>query len=122
MHSLNRTYSLTRTTRHLIVAACAVFLLGAQQAALVHLIGHFSAAAKAVTPPGNGEGSGSPSNLAHVCTTCLAYTAMAAAAPLPVPLPVYLPVLAATLVQAEFSSVAFNRTLPYAARAPPVTL
>jgi len=118
MHTM--TYPLTRTARHLIVALCALLLLGAQQAALVHQVGHFSAATNAVTPPVN-EG-GSSSNLSHVCTTCLAFTALAAVAPLPAQWLANFSAFTETPVRVEFPRTRHTRTQPYAARAPPLSL
>ncbi|MDD5176598.1 MAG: hypothetical protein PHQ05_09280 [Sterolibacterium sp.] len=108
--------------RQLIVLLCALLLLVAQQAAFVHLIGHFSFAAESVTQQGNEDNHGSESNLAHGCTTCLAFTALAAAAPLLAQLPAMLSALAETPLRAEFPWVHSSSLLPYAARAPPIVL
>lgn len=109
-------------TRQLIVALCALFLIGAQQAAFAHLIDHFSLAAKAVTQPGNEGGHGAPSSLSHVCTTCLAFAALAAAAPPSAQLPVVAAVLTEPPHPAEFPHALSSARLPYAARAPPALL
>lgn len=108
--------------RQLIVLLCALLLLGAQQAAFAHLIGHFSFVAKSVTQPGNENGHGSEASLTHVCTACLAFTALAAAASLPAQLPAVPPALAETPVRAGFSRIPAPDLLPYAARAPPFQL
>jgi len=108
--------------RQLILLLCALFLLGAQQAAFAHLIGHFSFAAESVTQPGNENGNGSAPSLSHVCTTCLAFTALAAAVPPLAQFPAVPLALAETPVRAEFPRVPTPGVLPYAARAPPFPL
>lgn len=117
MHSLTKP-----RPRQLLVLLCALLLLCAQQAAFTHLIGHFSFAADAVMLQGNQDGHSSESSLAHGCTTCLAFTALAAAAPLLAQLPAMLPALATTTLRAEFPRVLSSGLLPYAARAPPAIL
>ena len=117
MHSVTKTLP-----RQLIVLFCAVLLLCAQQAAFVHLLGHFSAAPAAVAQQGEADDHGSAAGLAHECTTCLAFTALAAAAPLLAQAPALLSVLAQTLPSTEIFRVSFPSFLPYAARAPPLTL
>ncbi len=108
--------------RQLILLLCALFLLGAQQAAFAHLIGHFGFAAESVTQPGNEDGPGSLPSLSHVCTTCLAFTALAAAAPPLAQFPAVPSALAETPVRTEFLRVPAPGVLPYAARAPPSPL
>jgi len=122
MHPINQI-----RTRQLIVALCALFLLGTQQAAFVHLLGHFRFAAATATQPGNqlghgASGHGASSNLPDVCATCLAFTALAAAAPLPVQFAALAAALAAAPVLAAFSHAPAQGRLPYAARAPPQLL
>lgn len=108
--------------RQLILLLCALFLLGAQQAAFAHLLGHFGIAAESVMQPGNEDGTGSLPSLSHVCTTCLAFTALAAAVPPLARLPALPLALAETPVRAEFPRVPAPGVLPYAARAPPFPL
>ena len=108
--------------RQLIVLLCALLLIVAQQAAFVHPIGHFSFVAESVTQQGHADDRGSESSLGHGCTTCLAFTALAAVAPLLAQLPAMLPALAETTLCAEFPRVPCSGLLAYAARAPPFLL
>ncbi|MCX7168736.1 MAG: hypothetical protein NTY41_00195 [Proteobacteria bacterium] len=99
-----------------------MLLIVAQQAAFVHPIGHFSFVAESVTQQGSEDDQGSGSSLAHGCTTCLAFNALAAAAPLLAVLPTMLPALAETTLRAEFPKIPSSGLLAYAARAPPLPL
>lgn len=71
-----------RTRRHpLIVLLCAVFLLGAQQAAYAHFLGHLGIAAETTASDGGDNEHGAATTLSHVCTTCAAFSALGGAAP-----------------------------------------
>ena len=58
----------------------ALLLLGSQQAAFAHLISHLAATTESVaTQEDNGHGAAL--TLSHVCTTCIAFTALASGGP-----------------------------------------
>jgi hypothetical protein len=99
----------------------ALLLLGGQQAAFAHLVGHGGVAAVAVAQSGD-EDHGAAVSLSHVCTTCLGVAALAGAAP-----PSSLPRLPALAGSVRVSSpAAADRPaptyLPYLARGPPAAL
>lgn len=71
-----------RNRRHpLIVLLCALFLLGAQQAAYAHFLGHLGIAAETTASDGGDKEHGAATTLSHVCTTCAAFSAIDGAAP-----------------------------------------
>lgn len=109
--------------RPLIAVILSLPLLGAQQAAFAHMIGHIGGASAAVTTVDHDEqGHGEALNLSHVCTTCVSAAGLAAGAPLGVP-----PRLTfdgtfaapATATSKDFAATVVRR---YLARAPPTAL
>jgi len=68
----------------LLVLALALLLVGGQQAALAHMIGHIadlgSAQAEVVAQQGDDE-HGAALSLSHVCTTCIALDTFSAPPP-----------------------------------------
>ncbi len=108
----------------LLVFSFALLLLGGQQAALTHMVGHLASAGAGAAHAGAQQGDtdhGTALTLSHVCTTCMALDSFAA------PLP-SLPRLAfaegALAVPPAPTFAAFFAAPPrrYAARAPPVFL
>jgi hypothetical protein len=109
--------------RPFIAVLLSLLLLGAQQVAFAHMIGHIGAASAAVTTAGHGDdGHGEALNLSHVCTTCVSAAGLAAAAPLGVPPGLTFDgVVVAPMAVAELA-VAVAASLRYLARAPPAVL
>lgn len=112
-----------RTRLHpLIAILCALLLLGAQQAAYAHFIGHLGNQAETVALEGGDADHGAASSLSHVCTTCAAFAVLDAAPPAAeVPLP------ATTAAMADLPAIAAadlpaRTRAPYAPRAPPTVL
>lgn len=115
MRVLFRRYAVT------LVTLCALFLLGAQQAAFVHLLSHLGSRAESAVQPRDGGSHGTAPDLSHVCTLCAAFAALDAA-PLSLSLPLAetrlpneTPRHAALVLPARFSG-------QYRARAPPILL
>ena len=68
--------------RPFIALLLSLLLLGAQQVAFAHMIGHIGSVGAAVTTvDGGDEGHGEALTLSHVCTTCVSASGLAAAAP-----------------------------------------
>lgn len=110
-----------RSLSPLFALLLALLLLGGQQAAVAHLIGHAGVAAATVVQGGD-EGHEAALSLSHVCTTCLGAAALTGAAP-PSSLP-QLPVLASR-VRGPALAVALRPAPsfpPYLARGPPAFL
>lgn len=110
---LSRRYAVT------LVMLCALFLLGAQHAAFVHLLGHLGSRAESVAQPHDGGSHGKAPDIS--CTICAAFAALDAA-PLSLSLPLAATQLpdetprhAALAPPARFSG-------QYSARAPPIPL
>jgi len=106
----------------LIAILCALFLLGAQQAAYAHFVGHLGIAAEIEAKDGGDSEHGTATTLSHVCTTCAAFTALDA--PLRPTPPGF---LAAPAVSVAYGQAAVRRWTataapPYGARAPPAIL
>lgn len=112
-----------RPIRHpLLVLLCALCLLGAQQAAYAHFLGHLGVAAETAARADGDAEHGAAATLSHVCTTCAAFTATGAAPP---PSPPALPGIHA--VEAAIAAPLVGRlaavaTPPCGARAPPAVL
>ncbi len=113
-----------RLRQPLIAFLLALLLLGAQQAAVAHLVGHAAGPGSAVPgladpPGGEGDGSDHGAGLAQLCTTCLAFAALDGAAAAPV----HLLDLAAAQSAAPGHPAAEPPSLPHRlahrARAPP---
>lgn len=106
----------------LLILALALLLVGGQQAALAHMVGHVadlgSAQAEVVAQQGDDE-HGAALTLSHSCTTCIALDTFSAPPPA-------LPRLAfaegATAVPPAptFAAPRAAPPRPYAARAPPL--
>lgn len=113
MKALSRRYAVT------LVMLSALFLLGAQQAAFVHLLSHLGSRAEAAAQPQEGGSHGTVPDLS--CTLCAAFAALDAAplsTSLPLvamPLPNETPRHAALTPPTRFSG-------QYRARAPPILL
>lgn len=109
--------------RRFLPVLLSLLLLGAQQVALAHMIGHIGPASGSITTLHEEDvGHGEALTLSHVCTTCVSAAGFAAAAPLGVSpqLTFDAAVEAPSLVaRSEVSAAA---TLPYLARAPPAVL
>jgi hypothetical protein len=109
--------------RPLVAVLLSLQLLGAQQAAFAHMIGHIGAVGAVVTTvDGDDEGHGEALTLSHVCTTCVSASGLASAAPPGVP-----PRLTFDgVVEAPFAVTnlvaAVAVPLRYLARAPPAAL
>jgi hypothetical protein len=71
-----------RSLRPLVAVLLSLLLLGAQQAAFAHLVGHLSRSTVSFVG-GDESGHAAAETLAHVCTSCVAAAALAGAAPLP---------------------------------------
>jgi len=111
-----------RLTRQVILTLCALFLLGAQQVAFSHLIGHLGLTATAAAQPADAAGDAVALSLSHLCTSCLAISALAAGAPLPVSLPAIAAAVAGLFGNLERPGLPVSTASPYAARAPPYSL
>lgn len=111
-----------RLTRQIILTLCALVLLGAQQAAFSHLIGHLGLAATTVAQPVDAAGDAVALGLSHLCSSCLAISALAAGAPLPLSLPALAAVISGVSSGIEISGLPVPTAPPYAARAPPYSL
>jgi hypothetical protein len=113
--------------RSLIAVLLSLVLLGAQQMAFAHMIGHLSgavgAAATATTATmGDDAGHGDALGLSHACTTCVGVSALNGAAPLGTPAPLALDNAIAAPVSADGPRVAAGVSHLYHARAPPLGL
>lgn len=109
--------------RPFIAVLLSLLLLGAQQVAFAHMIGHIGSVGVAVTTvDGDDEGHGEALTLSHVCTTCVSASGLASAAPFGVPPGLtFDAVVAAPMVVTDFA-VAVAVALHYFARAPPALL
>jgi hypothetical protein len=108
----------------LLILALALLLVGGQQAALAHMLGHamdeVGKASRVIVQQGDDD-HGSALTLSHVCTTCLALDFFAA--PPPAPLRPAFAEGAATVPPAPtFSAHCLTPPRRYAARAPPAPL
>lgn len=64
-----------RFHRPLFALLFSLLLIGSQQAALAHMIGHLGGRAEAVISQEEG-GHGAALSLSHTCTTCIAFAAL----------------------------------------------
>jgi hypothetical protein len=73
--------------RPFLAVLLSLLLLGAQQGAFAHMIGHLGAGADAAAPVADhgDKDHGKALSLSHVCTTCVSLAGLAGAAPPPVP-------------------------------------
>lgn len=113
-----------RATRPFIALIASLLLVFAQQAAVAHMIGHGLGhrGVEAQNSIKQGEGNhGAALTLSHVCTTCIAFSALDAFVP-----SVDLPTLPTLAVQALFIAIALayfsQRPITARARAPPPSL
>lgn len=106
----------------LIALLCALLLLGAQQAAYAHFIGHIGNQAETAMQEGGDADHGAASSLSHVCTTCASFAALDAAPPVvAAAIPATTATVAVTPAPAS-PAIPARPALPYAARAPPAVL
>lgn len=111
MRLLSRRFAIT------IVMLSALFLLGVQQAAFVHLLGHLGPRAESDTKP-----QGSHGKVPDLpCSTCAAFATLDAA-PLPLGLPLAAMPLSHEAPQHAIITLAPRLSVPYLARAPPILL
>ena len=104
----------------LIALLCALCLLGAQQVANAHFIGHFQASAKtaALQPSGGDETPAAE----RICVTCAAFAALSSAPPSDVPVVAAMRAAYACPATAAHHFTPAPAAPPYASRAPPVVL
>ncbi len=101
----------------------SLLLLGAQQGAFAHMIGHVGGAATTIVVADHGdEGHGEALSLSHVCTTCVSLAALAGVAPGPAPLAFHAAALAAPPLPPPPPACSGAVFSPYRARAPPAVL
>ncbi|OHC64993.1 MAG: hypothetical protein A2045_12745 [Rhodocyclales bacterium GWA2_65_20] len=114
-----------RRLRHpLFALLLSLLLVGGQQAALAHMLGHAAGAAAARGASGiaqqEGADHGAALTLSHVCTTCIAVAGVAAAPPAAF-LAVAMPVApTAALVPAVPPAPTFGFCAAFRSRAPPL--
>lgn len=109
--------------RPLIAVLLSLLLLGAQQVAFAHMIGHIGSTGAAVTTVGgDDEGHGEALTLSHVCTTCVSASGLASAAPFGVPPGLTFDGAVAAPIAVTGLAVAVGVPLRYLARAPPAIL
>ena len=108
-----------RLPRQIILTLCSVFLLGAQQAAYAHLIGHLGLAGTAVAQPADAAGHATAVSLSHLCSSCLAISALAAGAPPPVSFQAVVSANTDISAGPVLLHLPVPTAPPYAARAPP---
>jgi len=110
--------TMSRRTSALIAIVCALLVLGAQQFAFAHWIGHSGAVTSAVSTHGSDNGN----EPAHSCETCVALAALTAAPPAFVALIGVVPAAAIPFSDIPLPEVPARSALPYGARAPPAVL
>jgi hypothetical protein len=109
--------------RPFMAVLLSLLLLGAQQVAFAHMIGHIGAGSAAVTTVDHDdEGHGEALTLSHVCTTCVSAAGMASAAPFGVPPRLTFDGVVEAPIMVTGHSVAVIAPLRYLARAPPAVL
>jgi hypothetical protein len=106
--------------RPFLAVLLSLLLLGAQEAAFAHMIGHLGAAAATVAS--GDEGHGEAPGLSHVCTTCVSLSALDASAPSGVTPRLTFEGAFGAPVAASTSVVETATPLRYFARAPPLVL
>ncbi|MBU1645381.1 MAG: DUF2946 family protein [Gammaproteobacteria bacterium] len=110
----------------LLILAFALLLVGGQQAALAHMIGHVAdygshgEAAHSVATEGDAD-HGAALTLSHVCTTCLTLDTFSAPLPALPPL-AFAAGTAAVPPAPTFLAHVAPPPRPYSARAPPAPL
>lgn len=114
---------MSRRRHPLIVLLCVVFLLGAQQAAYAHFLGHLGIAAETTASDGGDSEHGAATTLSHVCTTCAAFSALGGAVPVgDAAPPRCVEAVPAALAAASATPFVTRAGPPAGARAPPSVL
>jgi len=113
MKTLSRRYAVT------LVMLCALLILGAQQAAFVHLLSHLAPTAEAAAQPQEGGSHGKVPD--RVCATCAAFASLDAA-PLILALPLAVMPAHNPAAQYAVSALLASHSGQYLARAPPILL
>ncbi|MFA6313643.1 MAG: hypothetical protein WCV99_15890 [Sterolibacterium sp.] len=111
-----------RLPRQIVLTLCALFLLGAQQAAYTHLIGHLGhrgVAEQIQAQPDDAADHAAALSLSHLCTSCLAISALAAGAPPPALFLAVVVAIDGISPAGEVHRLPLPTAPPYAARAPP---
>jgi hypothetical protein len=109
--------------RPFLAVLLSLLLLGAQQAAFAHMVGHIGGASAAVTTVDHDDqGHGEALNLSHVCTTCVGASGLAFAAPCGVPPRLTFDGAVEAPIAAATPSFAAEPPQRYQARAPPAVL
>jgi hypothetical protein len=109
--------------RPLVSVLLSLLLLGAQQVAFAHMIGHIGPAAAAVSTAHQGDdGHGEALTLSHVCTACVSASGLVIAAPSAVPPRLTFDGAFAAPISATICAVAVIAPHHYLARAPPSVL
>lgn len=111
-----------RRPHPLFAVLCALFLLGAQQAAYAHFISHQGSAAETTAQEGGDVGHGAAATLAHVCTTCVTFAALGMAPPAAPPSLPANAVPTSLISPPAASRIAVPALPPCGARAPPAIL
>ncbi|MCK9283205.1 MAG: hypothetical protein M0P39_02865 [Rhodocyclaceae bacterium] len=109
-----------RLPRPFVALIAALLLVLAQQGALAHMIGHAGATAQSSLQQDE-SGHDAALSLSHVCTTCIAFTALGGA----VPMAAYTWFIDAQIVVRQAKQplpLAGRRLLSARARAPPIFL
>jgi hypothetical protein len=109
-----------RAARHRLLLAilCAVCMLGAQQAAYAHHVGHIGSTTQAAPAPADDNGDAQ----FHACASCAVFAGLAAAPPAYVSLIAAAHGVATLLPDIPTAYIAARSALPYTARAPPAVL
>ena len=109
--------------RPVLAVLLSLLLVGAQQAAFAHMIGHIGPAGSALTTiDGGDEGHGEALTLSHVCTTCVGASGLVFAAPFGVSRRLTFDGVVETPIAVTQLAVAVAVPLRYLARAPPAVL
>jgi hypothetical protein len=109
--------------RPIVAVLLSLLLLGAQQVAFAHMIGHVGSASAAVTTVDrDDEGHGEALTLSHVCTTCVSASGLASAVPFGVPPGLTFDGVFDAPMVATALTVALASPRCYLARAPPAVL
>jgi len=108
-----------RSPFHLLIAIlCALCILGAQQAAYAHYVGHIDCTAGAATAEYGDNGDVPP----YACTICTAFAGLIAAPPAFVALISVAHVAAIPILGIPTAYLPAHSAPPYTARAPPAVL
>ena len=113
-----------RLLHPLFALLLSLLLVGGQQAALAHMLGHAAGVAAAQAASGIAQQEeadhGAALTLSHVCTTCIAVAGVAAAPPASFPAVAMLVMPVATLVAAVSPAPTFGSFAAFRSRAPPL--